>query len=89
MGDNNGGLYNLINAHEKRIAELEALDVDRVGQIKAVGKYAISLEQQLAELREILSQAHDAFVCASDGHGVNFHAYAQDIKEALEGESDE
>ena len=81
--------HHACDCREAKFKELEQQLAEREQTIYLLSKQQDMVQQQNKVLREILSQAHDAFVCASDGHGVNFHAYAQDIKEALEGESDE
>ena len=54
-----------------------------IGDEKSKQQYILELEQQLAELREALSDAAYGFEGAAAGHGVNFFAYAQDIRALL------
>jgi hypothetical protein len=47
-------------------------------------KWCEELQAENQLLRELVREAGEAFEAASDGDGVNFHAYALDMKAALQ-----
>ena len=52
--------------------------------VNAITIYGDSLKAENQRLRELVKEAGDAFEAASEGSGVNFHAYALDMKAALQ-----
>ena len=60
-----------------------------IGKLEAKTEQRIdALEAENKALREALQDAQEGFDSASEGHGVDFYAYAADFKALLEGKAD-
>ena len=55
-----------------------------VEELESRDQRIAELESKMADLREVIEDAAEGFEGAAQGHGIDFYAYAKDMRKAAE-----